>query len=179
MRSNSAKDRCGAIAKLGDACLGVASARSYVASWAIRIIETGSCEIKAPCTCQTCHCQTCLSSQDYYALRPVGGQQKPPAPVNPAAAMTHFIPIHRRLRPTREQTKVPSPVNISTAKPKFLPPLPPVHAMLLWGDCVLFVLILLASALNGRGRGGLPCIRPGGFFFAHTGAPSKLLVPVP
>ena len=41
MRSNSAKDRCGAIAKLGDACLGVASARSYVASWAIRIIETG------------------------------------------------------------------------------------------------------------------------------------------
>ena len=125
MRSNSAKDRCGAIAKLGDACLGVASARSYVASWAIRIIETGSCEIKAPCTCQTCHCQTCLSSQDYYALRPVGGQQKPPAPVNPAAAMTHFIPIHRRLRPTREQTKVPSPVNISTAKPKFLPPFPP------------------------------------------------------
>ena len=42
MRSNSAQDRCGAIAKLGDACLGVASARSYVASWAIRIIETGS-----------------------------------------------------------------------------------------------------------------------------------------
>ena len=41
MRFNSAKDRCGAIAKLGDACLGVASARSYVASWAIRIIETG------------------------------------------------------------------------------------------------------------------------------------------
>ena len=40
--SSSAKDRCGAIAKLGDACLGVASARSYVASWAIRIIETGS-----------------------------------------------------------------------------------------------------------------------------------------
>ena len=42
MRSNSAQDRCGAIAKLGDACLGVASARSYVALWAIRIIETGS-----------------------------------------------------------------------------------------------------------------------------------------
>ena len=42
MKYNSAKDRCDAIAKLGDACLGVASARSYVAWWAIRIIETGS-----------------------------------------------------------------------------------------------------------------------------------------
>ena len=53
MRSNSAKDRRGAMAKLGDACLGVASARSYVASWAIQIIETGVCEIKAPCTYQS------------------------------------------------------------------------------------------------------------------------------
>ena len=42
MRSNSAKDRCDAIAKLVDACLGVASARPYVASWAMRVIETGS-----------------------------------------------------------------------------------------------------------------------------------------
>ena len=42
MRSNSAGDRCGAIAKLVDACLGVACAGAYVATWAIRIIETGS-----------------------------------------------------------------------------------------------------------------------------------------
>ena len=47
--------------------------------------------------------------------------------------------------------------------------------MLLWGACVLLLLILLASTLNGRGRGGLPCIRPGGFFFAHTGTPRNCL----
>ena len=41
MRSSSAKDKCGAIARLGEACLGVASARSDVASWDIRVIETG------------------------------------------------------------------------------------------------------------------------------------------
>ena len=43
--------------------------------------------------------------------------------------------------------------------------------MLLWGARVLFVLMLLASALNDRGRGGLPSIRF--FLIAQTNTPGR------